>query len=269
LTLIVEEALLFAVVPRLGAFRRYVDRRIEEAEREAAAEARLELLAQMTSEHRSELERLEAVADKIRERITPAGSGVDVVVNDCLGLGQLLSTYVKLAIAYKASMECLAATNRQALRDEIRVLSAARLGAHEQARALALRRLAIAEMRAERWDRSWSDVEAMRHQLAMIGELIHLTHEQCSAPADPRAVSAEIDRAIASLQENEHTLRELGELLAEQRTVEARMLHMGRPVPSDATDDDGRRIATCAVRVETDAEPPDAESAFQRALRSA
>ena len=230
---LLEEVFLIALLPRMGVFQRYVEKKAADAERETAQEERLALLARMSSEHRAELERLETLADKICARITPAGAGIDVVmITDCLGLGRLLSSYVGLAIAYKASQECLAQTNRQALDDEIGALGNARFGASEQVRALALRRLAIAEMRAERWDRSWSDADAMRNQLAMIGEIIQLTHEQCLAPQDPRRAGAEIDRAIAGLPDNEQTLREIRELLSEAETVEATTLYMGRVPPA-------------------------------------
>jgi hypothetical protein len=191
------ELAVLAVVPKIGAFRRHVDEKIEQVRRAAAAEERGALLSQMMREHRAELERLEMLSDRVRDRVASESAEMGVVIDDTLGLGRLLADYVRLAIAYRSATECLAMTNRQALREEIRVLTIARHGEHEHGRALAMRRLAVAEMRAERWDRTASDVEAMRQQLALVSEVIQLMHEQSLAPVDPRVMSQEIDRAVS------------------------------------------------------------------------
>jgi hypothetical protein len=222
------ELFLLTIVPKVSAFRRHVDLKIEQTRRAIAAEERSALLARMMREHRAELERLEALSDRVRERVATESQEMSVVVDDTLGLGRLLADYVRLAIAYRSATECLAMTNRQALREEIRVLSQARHGENEQSRALALRRLAVAEMRAERWDRTAGDVDAMRQQLALIAEVVQLMHEQSLAPVDPRVMSLEIDRAVSQIHETERTMRELSELLTQQQAVDPEVLELGR-----------------------------------------
>jgi hypothetical protein len=219
------ELLLLGIVLHLRAFRRYVDERLDQIERSRAAEQRASLLLQMGDEHRRELLRLESVVDKIRDATKPHGTAAQLAVDECL---RLLASYVRLAIAYNVSRECLASVDRRALDDEIRSLEAARFSQSQNTRALAQRRLTIARKRAERWDRSREALEAIAHQLAMIGELVMLTHEQIAAPADPSGATDEIDRVVEELDDNQSTLDELAELLGVEEVIEPRVLEMGR-----------------------------------------
>jgi hypothetical protein len=219
------ELLLLGIVLHLRAFRRYVDDRLDQIERSKAAEQRATLLLQMGDEHRRELLRLEAVVDKIRDAARPHGTAAQLAVDECL---RLLASYVRLAIAYNVSRECLASVDRRALDEEIRALEAARFSQSTQTRALAQRRLNIARKRAERWDRSREALEAIAHQLAMIGELVMLTHEQIAAPADPMGATDEIDRVVAELDDNQSTIDELAEFLGVEETIEPAILDMGR-----------------------------------------
>ena len=110
------------------------------------------------------------------------------------------------------------------------MLEGARFSPNAEARALALRRLGIARRRAHRWDRSHASLEAMAHQLAMIGELVLLTHEQVAAPADPSTATEEIDRVVQELDDSHSTLEELADILGVEEAVEPRVLDMGRAV---------------------------------------
>jgi hypothetical protein len=219
------ELLLLGIVLHLRAFRRYVDDRLDQIERAKAAEQRAALLLQMSDEHRRELLRLETVVDRIRDAARPHGTASQIAVDECL---LLLASYVRLAIAHNVSRECLASVDRKALEDEIHVLAAARFSQSEHTRTLAARRLTIARKRAERWDRSREALEAISHQLAMIGELVQLTHEQIAAPADPGGATEEIDRVVEQLDDNQATLDELAEFLGVEEAIEPRVLDMGR-----------------------------------------
>jgi len=219
------ELLLLGIVLHLRAFRRYVDDRLDQIERARAAEQRSTLLLQMADEHRRELLRLESIVDRIRDAARPHGTAAQIAVDECL---RLLASYVRLAIAYNVSRECLASVDRKALDDEMRQLEAARFSPGQHTRALAQRRLAIARKRAERWDRSREALEAIAHQLAMIGELVQLTHEQVAAPADPGGAIDEIDRVVEQLDDNQATIDELSELLGVDEPIEPRVLDMGR-----------------------------------------
>jgi hypothetical protein len=223
------EVLLLGIVLHLRAFRRYVDDRLDQIERARAAEQRATLLLQMGDEHRRELLRLECVVDKIREATMPHGTAAQLAVDECL---RLLASYVRLAIAYNVSRECLASVDRRALDDEIRGLEGERFSPNTQTRALATRRIVIARKRAHRWDRSRESLEAIAHQLAMIGELVQLTHEQVAAPADPGGTTVEIDRVVDELDDNQSTLEELAEFLGVEEAIEPSVLDMGRAARS-------------------------------------
>jgi len=219
------ELLLLGIVLHLRVFRRYVDERLDQIERAKAAEQRSTLLLQMSDEHRRELLRLESVVDRIRDATRPHGTAAQIAVDECL---RLLASYVRLAIAYNVSRECLASVDRKALDDEMRSLEAARFSTSQNTRSLAQRRLLIARKRADRWDRSRESLEAIAHQLAMIGELVQLTHEQIVAPADPSGATDELDRVIEQLDDNQATLDELAEFLGVEESIEPRLLDMGR-----------------------------------------
>ncbi|HZU84632.1 MAG TPA: hypothetical protein VE987_17000 [Polyangiaceae bacterium] len=219
------ELLLLGIVLQLRVFRRYVDDRLDQIERTKAAEQRATLLLQMGEEHRRELLRLESIVDRIRDATKPHGTAAQLAVDECL---RLLASYVRLAIAYNVSRECLASVDRRALDEEIRALEATRFSQSAHTRGLAQRRLAIARKRAERWDRSREALEAIAHQLAMIGELVQLTHEQVAAPADPGSATDEIDRVVEELDSSQSTIDELAEILVVEEPIEPRMLDLGR-----------------------------------------
>jgi hypothetical protein len=221
------ELLLLGIVLHLRVFRRYVDERLNQIERAKAAEQRATLLLQMGDDHRRDLLRLESVVDKIRDATKPHGTAAQIAVDQCL---RLLANYVRLAMTYNVSRECLASVDRRALDDDARALEAARFSRSEQTRALAQRRLAIARRRAERWDRSREALDAISHQLAMIGELVQLTHEQVAAPADSEGTTDEIDRIVQELDDNQSTIDELAEFLGTEEPIEPRTLEMGRVV---------------------------------------
>jgi hypothetical protein len=219
------ELMLLGVVLHLRAFRRYVDERLDQIDRGRAAEQRATLLLQMGDEHRRELLRLESIVDRIRDATTPHGTAAQIAVDECL---RLLASYVRLAIAHNVSRECLAGVNRRGLEDEIRALEAARFAQGPHTRALAQRRMGIARRRADRWDRSRESLDAIAHQLAMISELVQLTHEQIAAPADPIGATDEIDRVVEELDDQHSTLEELAEFLGVEETIDPRVLDMGR-----------------------------------------
>ena len=162
----------------------------------------------MGDEHRRELLRLEGIVDRIRDATRPHGTAAQLAVDECL---RLLASFVRLAIAHNTSRECLASVDRRCLEEEIRALEGARFSPNPHARALAMRRLTIARRRAHRWDQSREALEAMAHQLAMIGELVQLTHEQVAAPADPGGATEELDRVVEELDDSHSTLEELAE----------------------------------------------------------
>jgi hypothetical protein len=223
----VAEVAVLSIVPRLRAFRHHVDEVLDMADRAEAARSRAALLMRMDEMHREELERLEHLADRIRENMRRHVGSAELVLDECFGLPKLLASYARLAIAFRACKEALSSVNRQTLRDKIQHLEMLAESATERVRKLAVRRLGIAIKRAEQWDRAQDDMEAIAHQLATIGELIHLMHEQSITPVDPQGMSDEIDRFLSDLEDSDGALAELRSLDTAE-DVEPNVLELGR-----------------------------------------
>jgi len=226
---VLTEIALVCIVSRVPGFQRWVDEKVRAIEAAAAARTRTQLLMRITDAHRAELQRLEVLADAIRERLMPAGGEMSRNMEDCLGTGRLLATYVGGAIAYCAGKTCLMATDRKAIDNDINSLAqTATQGRTESIRMVAMQRLRIARMRASRWDCSYDDLEVMQEQLALIADLVRLMYEHSAAPVQSALLREEVDRALASVKDGERTVRELVELLAVNDAPEPRVLEMGR-----------------------------------------
>jgi hypothetical protein len=223
------EAIMLGFVPKLAAFKKHVDELIEQQERAEAAKSRSLLLLRMDEVHREELERLETLVDRIRANVKRAGASPEAIVDECLGLSRLTRSYVCLAIAHRTNKEALASTNRQALEDRIHSLEAMQTSVlvSDRVKKLASKRLAIAHKRAERWDQTQDELEAIAHQLATIGELVHLVHEQSINPGEAQDMSDEIDHFVEELGTSEGALRELSEARIVEE-VDPRILEKGR-----------------------------------------
>lgn len=221
------ELVVLSIVPRMKAFRRQIDEMYEEIDREEAAKTRTSLLLQMDEDHRVEFEKLESLVDRIRENVWRRGLDPGALLDECIGLGKLTTSYVRLAITYKASKDSLSSASRQGLQNKIDALAGTEVGPSERLRKLARRRLIIAHKRMARWDQTQHELEAIGHQLSAIVELIHLMHEQSVTPIDPQGLSDQIDQVMADLDGNEGMLREMAELSVADE-VDAEVLELGR-----------------------------------------
>ncbi len=266
-TFVITEIVLLGVLPNSRAFRRRVDERLYSAACAAARKERAQLLAQMTDVHREELERIEVLADALRERVTPSARATGSV-EECLGIDRLLAMYVHGAIAFCAGRVCLAMASRDRIRSDIHNLSEAVSAAKTTAaRSLASSRLDVARMRAMRWQRSYEQLELIQGQLSLIADLVRLMYEQSAAPIPSEVLAEEIDRALASAQESQRTVHELAELLAEGVVPDPSVLRLGRQVISDSpisgvvpvAPASGLRVVTGGPRVATDISSPEVQ----------
>lgn len=212
-------------VAQLPSFRRVVDAAERAVEVSAAVKSRVQLLERITEAHRGELQRLEGLADAIRERLMPDAPDVE----DCLGTGRLLATYVGGAMAYRAALACLSTTDCQKVAADVATLTEATTnGRTEALRRVAKQRLCIARMRAARWDATFAELEIMQQQLALIGNLVRLMYENAAAPGPSLVLAEEVDHALASVGDGVRTVRELADLLQADDTPEPRVLETGR-----------------------------------------
>lgn len=208
----VLEMVFLAVLPLQRGFRMRVDARIDELGRALAAEARKDLVAQMSLRHQKELASIELLVDKTRENVRRQGGAVPLVLDDSQGSSRLTTRYIRLAIAHKACEDALGTTSKEALQEAIRTLQAAHRNAGERLGRLLQRRIAIATRRSECWARARENLEAIAHQLAAILEVIHLMHEQSMAPVDSQGMCRDLDRFMQDLEESEGVMREMAEM---------------------------------------------------------
>jgi hypothetical protein len=194
---LVAELVLFLVVPRLSTFRRSVDRCTEEAARIAEGIARAEVLSKMSDAHRNELERLEELAERIRERgELDTEADADAAMERWLGLDRLLELFVRLAVAHRRNSESFSTVERSALEDRIARLEHVPVAAMSEAtRASVARRRAVLERRRETWTRALEEREVLAQELATISDAIRWMHELCATSAaggpSPRPYVAE------------------------------------------------------------------------------
>jgi hypothetical protein len=178
----VAELVLFLVVPRLSTFRRSVDRCTEEAARIAEGIARAEVLSKMSDAHRNELERLEDLAERIRERgELDTEADAETAMERWLGLDRLIDLYIRLAVAHRRNSESFSTVERSALEDRIARLEHMPLAQlSEAARASVARRRAVLERRRETWTRALEEREVLAQELATISDAIRWMHELCA-----------------------------------------------------------------------------------------
>lgn len=230
------EMAYLALVPGMPWFRRRVDAAREKQRREEARQKREQLLTQMADPHRQRLAQLESLNEKIKTNIASQGEVVRAVLEESLSKADRLTTrYVQLAIAHRSFGEYLRTTDRRTLQREIDGLEAARGGASPRVRELQEQRLGIAKKRAERWDRARENLEVVAHQLATIEELICLMHEQSIAPKDPERMSADLDRFMRDLEDNQGTVSELAEIGGEDEAA-LEELELGRIAAQEAAE---------------------------------
>jgi hypothetical protein len=222
------EVIMLATLPKSKLFRRSVDQRLMEFERAEAARARELLLVQMSEMHRQELERIEYLVDAIRHNAARHGGAVRFLLDEQLDLSRLVASYVRLAIAHKERTALLAMTDRTHLDREIDRLEKDKGRAKSASlRALLEQRLSIVRKRAEHWDRTRSNLEAISHQLGIIAEVVQLLHAQSVTPFGSEETSEELDRFMQELDESESTLKELSEI----DTEELQAFHPASPEP--------------------------------------
>lgn len=217
---VLAEASMIGLVSRLPVFRRHVDARNARAAQLHAAGERAALLARMSEEHRHELAALETMFDRIRGAAETPGLAEGCVVEDCK---QLLSVYVRLAMAYQTSRECLAMVDRAGLSEEYRTIEAAAATQVGASVDLARQRLTVLAMRIERWERTRDMLGVFKQRLALVADLLRLIHEQIAAPPDPEreATRIVVDGIVPGAEE-------VADLLRVEPTVDVEVLELGR-----------------------------------------
>ena len=204
--LIVVEAIVLGVLPKLPAFQRSVEARAAEAERIDAAAARAITAAHLDTDHRIELESLEMTAEIIR-----AHAGVTRLKDDWTGVSDLVALYGRLALAHRASVATFGPALGGALDHQARCIQTSLACSDDTTRPALLRRLAVVRSRKTNWLAARRQQEALSVELAMIGDQIRSMREHCALTPFVR-LREELDVAVATSHEGARVLRELSEV---------------------------------------------------------
>lgn len=235
LVFLMGELLLFALLPHVALFRRSIDARIHRAACERAALLRASWLVRMGSEHRSELERLEVLAARIRRASgipedTDHGEGCD-----WLGLDALLATYIDLSIRHAESMAAFSPADDVRLGEQIRELEAT--APKTEATNLQIwttRRHALLCHRREARRRARDTRALVAEELATIAAVIQWMYEEAAIArathGQPAGVAARIEAAV----DDASAIRELAALRHDDG-IDPDVLRLGRHPIVEAT----------------------------------
>lgn len=218
LGLVAAVAMAFAAVTRLRVTQRWYERqRLFQLDNEALR-LRSRLVTKLHREHRDELECLVALVENVREHeVMRSGSAAPTTL--VARLDALLLSYVERAIEVRGVAAGFAVT----LDDEPKLLEPRspvdpddRAGEAERRRALQ-----ILHLRRRAREMCRRRIERMERELACIGQLVRLVHEQALASG---LTHDELSGLLAEvLDEAEHTrqAREEVEAALEERTLRA------------------------------------------------
>jgi hypothetical protein len=172
------------------------------------------LRMQLEGSQLRELQRLEELAQAVQRAAGRPDSASPPALADGEVLRRLLERFLRLSLSQKAGRELIARTDRHALDEEIRKLSASRELAPPAVRRLQESRLELARRRVQRLVMVEERVELVTQQLAAIGEMIHFLHEQALAPADAQALAEteDLEHLMGDLDDHELALNELEQM---------------------------------------------------------
>lgn len=203
-------AVLVGGVARLPAFRRRVDRRVDELEAAKAAEQREADLARMSASHAREVHALEALIARSRGSAARRGAGERALAAPQLDVDRMVAAYVRLAITHRALSDVLVTNYRPDLEAELERLSAAVGGDVAPALAhLIDQRARLVRLRLEHVRRVEEAVKAAAEQLATIAETVELIAARTISPVGEAVTAPELEPSLEALEAAEEAVAEL------------------------------------------------------------
>jgi hypothetical protein len=199
------EIVLGGVVSSSRSFRRLVDNETQVNRLMLPAKQRANLVAQMSDEHRKELERIEMQVANICENCNSEG---DMLVEQPTDLSLLIRAYADLASEHQAHAAALAAMDRGALLEELRVLDHTEPFSDKLTK-LVSRRRDIVRRRLVWWNQNAQAMKEIEHQLATIVSLVGLLHEKSIVQSQAIWTTDEVDRIVDHIERREQALLEL------------------------------------------------------------
>ena len=221
LLMLLAEAFVLTVLPRLRAFQTYVDERRARERKLAAALQRAALLARMSPARCAELQKCEALVADIRGR-----SGCASEHDEWAGLDALLALYVRLSIAFDENTTVLDPASTAQLDGEIARLEAARDASHGALHEALDSRLAILRRRRHARTKAIESRAVIACTLETIVDLVHCLHDECTAVQGASACR-DANEALPRTAENIALLGELA-ALREDDAFDPSILELGR-----------------------------------------
>ena len=131
-----------------------------------------------------------------------------MLVEQPTDLGLLIQAYADLAAEHQAHASALAAMDRGALLEELRILDHAEPFS-EKLDKLITRRRDLVRRRLVWWNQNAQAMKEIEHQLATIASLIGLLHERSIVQSQAIWTCDEVDRIVEHLERREQALLEL------------------------------------------------------------
>lgn len=210
------EALLVSVAPRLPGFRKRVDKLIDEIARAKVAQERELQMLQMTDAHRRELERLEYLIGIVRYNSYRNTVSETALLDRNIDLGRLLTSFIRLAVAYRERSELQRMVSVEALKNEIDYLETQiEYATAPTIKALLQRRLSVVMKRIRHWYLTDEALQVISQQMSTINHIVQLLHAQSVSPTGASVTSRELDRFMIELEETERVIEEVVEFDAD------------------------------------------------------
>lgn len=203
-TFLGAQAMLAVLAPRIGVFRRIVNRRIEADQDAALARHRATILMQMSERHRHVFEAMEMMVRRIRNESTVQDGRRRTLVNIYLEVERLLATYATLGLIHRKTHDHLtlgAANLRQAPPPDPDGSSHGRSGLD----AVISRRNEIQRKRRVVRECNQERMVTMEQQMGAIQDLICLVYEHVATDTVGAAVMNEIEEVLQGLSQNDMT----------------------------------------------------------------
>ncbi len=207
------EGALLTLLPRMGIFRRAVERHAEQIRRSKVARQRKLLSLRMEEPHRQELERIETLVELIRSNKARRAPESPLFLGAFMDLESLVDAYIRLGIAYTERVALLSMTDRGELELQSVLLESWNNNSDSpEFQELTERRLSINRRRASHRERVERSVEAIRQQMKTIKEVVELLYAESVAPSEVEVRSDALDQLMAEFTESERILAEYDDL---------------------------------------------------------
>jgi len=208
-SILLLEALVVGVLPRVPAVRSWTDRQLRDRRRRRARAVRNALVPSMDPGHTDELAELEHRASEARDHAARLGARTEALLDDWLDLDELLESYVRLSVANREVRESLLVTNRRQLLFELgRLREERERASNERVRSLVDRDIALLHRRLECLEHREREREIISGELSSVATLCRLVHERVCVLSHPSSLSSEVERIISEVQLHDEVLAE-------------------------------------------------------------